>query len=137
MIEAARSELALIPQADWARQDVIEARIALHMAAKEWELMAGFGQQLARRYPDVAQGWIHWAYALRELQLIKKARDVLTEAEPLHGQASSILHYNLACYLCLLGDTGAARERLRTVNRMDATLGTAAQDDPDLAALWT
>lgn len=132
----AREELALIPQSDWGRRDVLEGRLELHMAAKEWALVIGFGEQLARRYPDSESGWIHWAYALRELERVSQARDVLLEAEPQHGTRSAVLHYNLGCYHCLLGDIPTARERVRRACTMDAQFKATSLDDPDLAALW-
>lgn len=136
MVEEARAELASIPTDDWSHRDVIEARIRLHQAAKEWELMAGFSQQLAVQHPETEWGWIHWAYALRELQLIVRARDVLLEARDRHGHSSPNLHLNLGCYFCLLGEIEAAREHVARACRLDGAFRAVALEDPDLSILW-
>lgn len=79
--------------------------------------------------------WIGWAYALRELEQVEEAREVLLKAEIRHGKASAVLHYNLACYDSLLGELASARARLATACRMDGRFKQAAKDDPDLRAL--
>jgi hypothetical protein len=108
MLNEATEELALIAAGDQGLPSVLAARIDLHTAKKEWDTVIGFGEQLATRCPKLEAGWISWAYALRELNRVEEAKAVLLEAEPIHGK-SGILHYNLACYYCLLGD--AAEDR--------------------------
>jgi hypothetical protein len=66
---------------------------------------------------------------------VKEAQDVLLKAEPLHGKKNSVLHYNLACYACLLGDMKEARQRLEIACKMDDKFKASALDDEDLRAL--
>ena len=106
------------------------------MAKKEWLMVAGFGEQLARRYPENRHGWISWAYALRALNRIEEAKAVLLEAELLHGAECGLLHYNLACYYCLLGDQTEANRRLRVACKMGKKWKEIALDDEDLKAMW-
>ncbi|MFM8336403.1 MAG: TPR end-of-group domain-containing protein, partial [Opitutaceae bacterium] len=81
------------------------------------------------------QGWIHWAYALRELGRIEQALAVLQEAEPLHPKVG-VIHFNLACYHCLLGDLPAAKRRLERACRIKPDWKKTALEDPDLKGLW-
>lgn len=135
LLNEAAAELAVIPREEWALPDVLSARIDLRMAKKEWGMVAGFGEQWARRHPDTENGWIAWAYALRELNRIEEAKTVLLEAEPRHGE-SGVLHYNLACYHCLLGELAAARARLRQACQLGKEWKKAARQDTDLKAIW-
>jgi hypothetical protein len=48
---------------------------------------------------------------------------------------SAELHYNLACYACLLGDMKEARQRLEIACKMDDHFKASALDE-DLRALW-
>jgi hypothetical protein len=91
---------------------------------------------LADSTPENERGWICWAYALRELHRIEEARDVLLLAEPLHGKTSAILHFNLGCYYCLLGNLDTARERVRRSCQMQEAFKKDALEDPDLETLW-
>lgn len=135
MVQAATEELALIPSEQSSRPEVVSARIDLHMAKKEWEQVVTLGVDLARRFPKRESGWISWAFALRELNRIEEAKAVLLEAEPAHGRTCGVLHYNLACYHCLLGDRAEARRRLTIARRMDDEWKRTALGDPDLRAM--
>ena len=53
-----------------------------------------------------------WAYATRRAVSIDAARLLLLEAVERMPNAA-ILHYNLACYECQLGDLEVAKARLR------------------------
>lgn len=132
--EAAR-EFDAIEGDDRLSPDVLSVRADLHMEAKQWVPLVAAAQALARRQPKSLKGWIHWAYALRELNRVAEAKAVLLEAEPLHWEKCALLHYNLACYHCLLGELAAARERLRKACKMDKHWQEQARADPDLAAL--
>ena len=137
MAKEATAELAMIPPADSALPEVLNARIELHMAMNEWDIVIRFGRELAKGHPDVDAGWIGWAYALRELNRIEEAKAVLLEAEPLHGKTCGVLHYNLACYYCLLGALPEAKKRLSLACKMDVEWKKAALNDLDLKAMWT
>jgi tetratricopeptide (TPR) repeat protein len=136
MLNEATEEMALIPPQDWARPEILTVRIDLHSAKKEWGMVVGYGEQLARRYPKKAEGWVSWAFALRELGRIEEAKVVLLEAEPIHGRKCALLRYNLACYCCLLGDQVAAKAWLSRACKMDSKLKESALDDEDLKAMW-
>ena len=136
MVQAAADELAQIPPEQAPLPEVVSARIDLHMARKEWAQVVGLGADLARRFPAKQEGWIAWAYALRELNRIDEAKAVLLEAEPHHGKSCGVLHYNLACYHCLQGEKTEAKRRLALASRMDGQWKQTALEDPDLQAMW-
>jgi hypothetical protein len=65
---------------------------------------------------------------------VTEAKAVLLEAEPRHGK-SGVLHYNLACYHCLLGELEEAKARLNRACKTGKEWKDAATTDPDLEAL--
>jgi Flp pilus assembly protein TadD len=112
------------------------ARIELYMEAKNWEPLVAVAMAVARADPDQERAWIGWAYGLRCLERVAEARTVLLEAEVHHGKTSALLHYNLACYECLLGDLTAAMGRLRRARKLGGKQFKAmALDDDDLRAM--
>lgn len=136
LFREADAELAAIDPHDTRLPEVINAHVTVTWEAKRWEPLIEHAHHLARREPKEERGWIAWAYALRELGRIGEAKSVLLEAEPLHGDSSAVLHYNLACYHCLLGELEEARMRLHTAFRMHAPFKADAPKDRDLEALW-
>jgi len=116
--------------------DVMRIRISLYHEAKHWDLLAAVASALTRLAPKEEQGWISWALALRKLKGVSEAQKVLSKAIPLHGDTCAVLHYNLACYACLLGNIEEAKRRLSTACKMDPHFKASALDDPDLQAMW-
>jgi tetratricopeptide (TPR) repeat protein len=135
LLNEASEELEAIEGADRLSAEVMAVRSDLYMAAKDWDLLIAVARELARLTPKNDQGWIHWAYALRELGRIAEAKAVLLKAEPLHANCA-VLHYNMACYDCLLGDISEARQRLSVACKMGNEWKAAALTDPDLKAMW-
>jgi predicted Zn-dependent protease len=136
MLAEAAGELDAIHGAARIGAEVMELQVDLHMAARHWELVVAMGQELTVRYPAESKGWISRAFALRELGRIREAKEVLLQAEPEHGKTCSVLHYNLACYHCLLGEMKPAKDRLARACKMEKTWKQEARSDPDLKALW-
>jgi len=66
-------------------------------------------KHLAENYADQSGGWMHWAYALREMDQIEEAKAVALRGLELHPEVA-ILYYNLACYLSLLGRIRTSQE---------------------------
>ena len=136
MLEEAAKELRAIARADQPLPKVLTVRIDLHMHARQWEQVVIVSRKLVEAAASDDKGWISWAFALRELNQIKAARELLRQALPLHGKTCDVLHYNLACYECLLGNLPDARRHLKMATRKDKQWRTSALDDPDLEALW-
>lgn len=135
MLREAAAELAAVGEAERNLPEVRSVWVDLHMAAKEWLAVVAVGSELAREHAACETAWIGWAYALRELQRVPEAREVLLAAEKVHGRTSAVLHYNLACYDSLLGEIASARVRLDTACRMDKRFKMEGALDPDLQAL--
>jgi len=136
MFAAAAKELDAIEGVARIGAEVMELQVDLHMAARHWELVVAMAQEFTARHPVEPQGWISRAFALRELGCIREAKAVLLQAEPVHGKTCAVLHYNLACYHCLLGEMQQARDRLSQACKMGKTWKREARSDPDLKALW-
>ena len=135
MVTEAADELEAITGPDRLSAGVMRVRADLYMEGQEWELLLAVARELARLRPDEEKGWIYSAYALRELGRIGEAKAVLLEAEPRHGAVCAVLHYNLACYHCLLGELAEAKRRLAMACRMNAEWKAAALQDADLTAM--
>ena len=135
LVNEASEELEAIDGDARMSAEVLRVRIDLHMEAKQWDLVVNLARQVAEALPEDEQVWISWAYALREMQCIKEADEVLHKAEKVYGHKSAILNYNLACYACLQGDHEEASKRLKRAIRMDKRFEDEWADDPDLKAL--
>jgi tetratricopeptide (TPR) repeat protein len=135
LIKEASDELEAIAEGDWMSVEVLRVRVDLNMEARQWGVVVKLAGQVAEAAPADEQVWISWAYALRELQLVKEAEAVLLRAEKDYGQKSAILHYNLACYACLQGFHEEAGKRLKRAIRLDKRFEDEWADDPDLKAL--
>ena len=136
LLNEASDELEAIEGEDRLLSEVMAVRSDLYMEAKQWDLLLAVSSALARQRPEQDKGWINSAFALRELGRVKEAKAVLLEAEPIHGKDCALLHYNLACYFCLLGDQAEAKRRLSVACKMDKHWREAALDDEDLKAMW-
>ena len=136
MLAEASDELEAIEGEDRLSPEVLFVRSDLYMKAKQWDLLLAVSRELVRKSPTHHEGWIGWAYALRELNRIEEAKAVLLEAEPIHGEKLALLPYNLACYTCLLGDLTAAKKWLARACQLDSHLKKAALADEDLKAMW-
>ena len=69
------------------------------------------------------------------MDCIDTARLILLTAVEGHPN-NALVHYNLACYECQLGDLAVAKARLRHAFKLDAALRVSALDDEDLRPLW-
>ena len=117
------------------RDRVEQAHAELAMAAKVWTAVVSFARRLTEVEPGDLQGWVWWAYALREMQQIREARRVLLQIEATHGDDHAIVPYNLACYYCLLGELDTARRYFSKACKMDPHFKESLATDPDLTGL--
>src|SRR4051812_25298986 len=99
----ANHELEQLEPEDRILPAVIAIRIEIYRALEKWELMQTVAKMLALHEPGKVQWTVDWAYATRRCDSIDAARLILLEAVE-RIPTAAILHYNLACYECLLGD---------------------------------
>ena len=92
-------------------------------------------KRLAIHDPDEPQWTVSWAYATRRADSIEQARLILVNAiERMPNVA--VLHFNLACYTCQLGDLEKAKAALHTAFNLEPQYRVMALDDEDLKPLW-
>jgi hypothetical protein len=114
---------------------VLEVRLKIYSALEKWDLMQVVASKLASYDPDHTQWTVSWAFAARRAVGVAAAREILLAAVERHPGAA-ILHFNLACYECRLGDVKVAKTRLHHAFKLDAKFRLLALDDEDLAPLW-
>jgi len=136
LIGDAADELEAIDGEDRLSTPVLVVRCDLYMAAEQWDMVDAMAKAVTTRNPEIESVWIHWACAVRQLKGLEEAKATLLAAEPYHGKACAILHYNLGCYLSVLGDQVEARRRVGIACKMDESFKEMALDDPDLKGLW-
>jgi Tfp pilus assembly protein PilF len=115
--------------------EVLAVRLQIYRRLEKWELMRTAAGRLAAHDPDNAQWAISLAYATRRAQSIEAAKVILLEAVERHPK-EPILHYNLACYECQLGDIEVAKARLEHACKLSEKCRLMALDEADLEPLW-
>ncbi len=102
---------------------------------QNWAECAKIGEHIVQAAPDRPFGWVHRSYALHELKHTRDAHDQLLPALA-RFPGEWLVPYNLACYLCQLGELGEARRLLAIAfNRGGHAIRATALADADLAAL--
>ena len=135
MPKEAEAELNAVVEHEQEQIEVLRLRVDLHLESKRWAKVLSLAPSVCKASPESEATWIAWAFALHELKRTGEAQSVLLKAEPFHGSKSAVLHYNLACYACMLGQLDEAKRRLSTASKMDQAWLQTALDDPDLQAM--
>lgn len=136
LLDAARSELAAIVGDERYFVSVSRVQVELHMAGKQWNDVIVHATHVIATNPEIHDVWVAWAYALRELNRVAEALEVLGRGVLLHGSEHAVFHYNLGCYHCLLGDQVAAKRALKQACLMDESFRASALEDRDYEAIW-
>lgn len=134
MPEEARLELEAVPVSERGRSEVLILEVAAASVLKDWEAMALHARTLVERDPGESGFWVNWAYATRRAVSLEVAHRILLDALERHPQ-DPLIHFNLGCYACQLGDLGLALERLREAVALDGTYRKLFEVDSDLTAL--
>jgi tetratricopeptide (TPR) repeat protein len=114
---------------------VLALRVEIYCTAGSWKLMEVAARELWKRHPEEPDYWTNLAWAVRRLDSVVAARDILLEAvERFPGDAMT--HFNLGCYACQLGDIEQAKTRVGKAIELDAKFKLLALDDADLEPLW-
>ena len=115
--------------------EVLVVRLMIYQGLKKWELAQAVAKKLADYDPENSQWPISWAFATRRAESIAAAKAILLHAAEKHPK-EAMIHFNLACYDCQLGDLPGARKRLETAFKIEPKIRMLALDDPDLEPLW-
>jgi len=135
MIAEADGEIENLAPEDKNRKEVLEVRLEIYREAKVWSLMEVAARELWKRHPDEPVYWTNLAWAVRRLDSIVAARDILLEAvERFPGDAMT--QFNLGCNACQMGNLNIGKERVAKASELDAKFKLLALDDPDLEPLW-
>jgi tetratricopeptide (TPR) repeat protein len=132
--DMAWEEYACLSEQDRQRPEVREMELCLHIRVRHWEGAIPLGLTLCETMPGRPAVFIHTAFALHEAGRTPEARALLDSAPAaLHGDP--LYHYNMACYLAVLGHLREAEPLLRKALQMDGKLRRHARTDPDLKDL--
>jgi len=115
--------------------EVLAVRLELFRGLKKWDLMEAVARKLTPYDPDDVQWWISWAFATRRSDSIEAARAILVKAVEQHFDVA-VVHSNLACYECQLGNLELAKGHLKLSFKIKKRLRLNALDEPDLEPLW-
>ena len=110
---------------------VMEGRLALLMHGKHWPEAVECGLKGCAQAPGHSSFFIHTAYCLHELGRTEEAH-LLLMSGPATLQREPLFHYNMGCYLCVLGLCAEAVGYLQQAFRLDSTLRAFAAADKDL-----
>ena len=132
----ANDELEQISPEYRASPPALAIRLQIYRALKKWELMQIVAVQLVKADPNEVQWAISLAYATRRAESIPAAKCILENAVENHAK-EPLLHYNLACYECQLGNMEQAKQRLTKAFNLDPNCRLMALEDEDLEPLWS
>jgi tetratricopeptide (TPR) repeat protein len=116
--------------------EVLQVRLEIYRGLKKWDLMQVVAKKLAEYDPGILEWHISRAYAVRRAESIERAKPILLDAVERFPE-EPLIHYNLACYECQLGDLESAKERLKKAFQTEPGYREVALDDPDLEPLWS
>jgi Flp pilus assembly protein TadD len=132
--DLALEELNQLHPADLAIVPVRELRLAVLIQLKRWEEAVVTGHVLCADAPECRGAWLHTAFALHELGRTRDACSLMLGVADLMS-SDPLFHYNLGCYLAVLGDHQNAEVSLRTAFAARPSLRDYARNDRDLASL--
>ncbi len=132
--DMAWEQFATLNAADRNRPEVHEMELCLFIRERRWDEAIPLGLRLCEAPGERPAVFIHTAYALHESRRTEEARTLLTRA-PVSLQTDPLFHYNMACYLAVLGQPRDAEPLLKKALKMDEKLRRYARTDPDLKDL--
>jgi len=135
--QEANEELENIQPELRAHPYVLELRYKIFDAAGRWDMALGVAEGLMKILPENQWGYFYTAYALHELKRTQEAYDVVKAV--IHKFPDhQLMHYNLACYACVLGKLKEAYRLVEIARDIPGGIDIRQQalDDPDLEPLW-
>lgn len=114
--------------------EVLAVRVQIYEKLERWELIEAVARRLAEFDPGNPEWWASWAQATSQTESLDAARRILVSALD-EGLDEAVIHFNLACCECRLGDFWAAREHLRRCFEIDPRWRLKALENPELEAV--
>ena len=131
LADEALFELQSLPTKAQTAQEVLELKVFAQMQCEAWNAASETARLLCVKEPRNAEFFLRAAFCLHETGDTLAARNWL-----LRGPKSLLempaFHYNLGCYLWVLGERKPARTYLSTAFEMDESLRDFARSDRDL-----
>ena len=115
---------------------VLHLRWNVYAKAKKWEACVDLAKALTQLAPDQDQGWINLGNSLYWAGRTQEAYDCVKPVLDRFPK-NPILRYNLACYVCQLGNLAEAKSWLKKAFAVGdpKRLQQMASEDPDLEPL--
>ena len=107
----AAAEFEKIRKEFCGHMQVLEAEWRIATANKDWDGALTVARKQVKGHADSPAGWINQSYCLHELKRTQEAWDYLWSVAEQFSQIG-VLHYNLACYACQLGQLEVAKKCL-------------------------
>jgi hypothetical protein len=134
LADEALYELETLPADAKTRRDALEVKLAAQMDCQKWNRASDTARILCLKAADEPVFFLRAAFCLHETGDTLAARNWLLRG-PKTLFEMAIFHYNLACYLWILGEGKRARTHLKKAITMDESFLEAARDDRDLAGI--
>lgn len=126
-LDSLEAELVLRPPA-------LQMRLAILMEAGRWREALQPANLLAATSSSDSGHLVNLAFVTRRADSLQAAQTILESAARIFPE-DAIIHYNLGCYACCLGDLETAKRRLKRAFAIDASFLASGRDDEDLATL--
>jgi tetratricopeptide (TPR) repeat protein len=134
MPDDALDELNALDGDDRSDRKVLELKLAAQMAKGYWNDGAGTALELCEQAVDDPDFFLSAAYCLHEAGKTEEARKCLLDG-PAVLQEFPVYHYNMACYLWMLGVKDDAKLHLAKAVGMDDSFLESARSDRDLVGM--
>jgi hypothetical protein len=130
-------ELAKVAPESRVHPDALETLWKALATGSKWEGLLSLTEAITKDAPERASGWIMKSLALRGLDRIQEAFDVLLPIANAFPPVPAIA-YDLACYACRLRRLDEAWQWLEKACQADGTerFQVLALSDLDLQPLW-
>lgn len=134
LADEALFELETLPAAVSSQRRVLEVKLEAQMVGQKWNSASDTARLLCLKVSDEPVFFLRAAFCLHETgDTLAACNWLLRGPRTLFEMA--IFHYNLACYLWILGKGNRARSHLKTAIIMDGSFLAAAREDRDLAGI--
>lgn len=132
LADEALFELQSLPEDEQTSQTALEIKVHAEMECQSWNAAADTARLLCGKEPKNAEFFLRAAFCLHETGDTLAARNWLLSG-PKSLMEMPSFHYNLGCYLWVLGERKSARSHLRQAFEMDESLRDFARSDRDLS----